>query len=259
MEPDEAVSGEPGHYVGVVYQGTDVQGELRRRSERGGCVPDRWGISVAVATASTESWTAAPFVPRSRRIGQLAEASLRCTGCPLFRDATQTVFGDGKRSARLILVGEQPGDREDLAGEPFVGPAGGMLWKCVDDAGIDRADVYVTNAVKHFKHEVRGKRRIHQRPTAAEIDACHPWLDAELDAVAAPVVVALGATAVRSLLGRSAGIAANRGKPLPLGDGDRAVFVTFHPSAVLRGDERAAAIRADIVEDLRVAARHGMS
>jgi uracil-DNA glycosylase family protein len=206
-------------------------------------------------TASTGNWTAAPFIPRSRQLGPLAEASRSCTGCPLFRDATQTVFGDGRRSARMMLVGEQPGDREDVDGEPFVGPAGRMLWKCLDAAGIDRADVYVTNAVKHFKHEVRGKRRIHQRPTTAEIDACHPWLDAELQAVNAPVIVALGATAARSLLGRAAGIAANRGNPLPLGD--RAVFVTYHPSAVLRGDERAAAIRADIIDDLRAARAAG--
>ena len=182
---------------------------------------------------------------------QLEEAARQCTGCPLYRDAIQTVFGRGPKDASMILVGEQPGDREDVEGEPFVGPAGRILWQCVDAAGIDRADVYVTNAVKHFKHELRGKRRIHQRPTTAEINACHPWLDAELDAVASSVVVALGATAARALVGKTLGIAANRGRALALGD--RVVLVTYHPSAVLRGDERADELRKAIVDDLMAA------
>ncbi len=190
-------------------------------------------------------------MPASRQIDALARSARDCTGCPLYRDATQTVFGAGSRSASLILVGEQPGDREDLAGEPFVGPAGRVLDRCLADAGIDRGEVYLTNAVKHFKHEVRGKRRIHQRPTTAEVNACHPWLSAELDAVSARVVIALGATAVRSVLGRFHGIAASRGRSFPI-DG-RAVYVTFHPSAVLRGDERAEEIRAALVEDLQLA------
>jgi uracil-DNA glycosylase len=186
----------------------------------------------------------------------LEDAARQCTGCPLYRDATQTVFGRGPKAASMILVGEQPGDREDVEGEPFVGPAGRILWQCVDAAGIDRADVYVTNAVKHFKHELRGKRRIHQRPTTAEINACHPWLDAELDAVASSVVVALGATAARALLGKSMGIAASRGRPLVLGD--RVALVTYHPSAVLRGDDRADELRAAIVDDL-VSARDAIA
>ncbi len=202
-------------------------------------------------TVETSPWTAAPFVPASHRMPVLEDAARQCTGCPLYRDATQTVFGRGPKAASMILVGEQPGDREDVEGEPFVGPAGRILWQCVDAAGIDRADVYVTNAVKHFKHELRGKRRIHQRPTTAEINACHPWLDAELDAVASSVVVALGATAARALLGKSLGIAASRGRPLALGD--RVVLVTYHPSAVLRGDERADELRAAIVDDLMAA------
>ena len=191
-------------------------------------------------------------MPPSRGLRALAAAAGRCTGCPLYRAATQTVFGEGPRDARLVLVGEQPGDREDLAGEPFVGPAGRVLDECLEAAGVDRSTVYLTNAVKHFKHEPRGKRRIHQRPTTDEINACHPWLAAELDAVRPDVVVALGATAVRSLAGRVLPIAASRGHPIDL-DG-RPMIVTYHPSAVLRGDERAATIRRALVDDLRLAA-----
>jgi uracil-DNA glycosylase family protein len=165
---------------------------------------------------------------------------------------THTVFGDGQRDARIVLVGEQPGDREDLAGKPFVGPAGRVLDQCLEAAGVDRSSVYLTNAVKHFKHEQRGKRRIHQRPTTSEIEACNPWLAAELDLVDPAVVVALGATAARSLSGRTVPIGRNRGQPIVL-DG-RPMIVTYHPSAVLRGDERASAIRAALVDDLRLAA-----
>ena len=161
------------------------------------------------------------------------------------------MFGDGHRNAGIVLVGEQPGDREDLAGEPFVGPAGRVLDECLAAAGVDRSSVYLTNAVKHFKHEQRGKRRIHQRPTTSEIDACKPWLTAELDLVNPAVVVALGATAARSLSGRTVPIGRNRGQPIDL-DG-RPMIVTYHPSAVLRGDEHAAAIRAALVDDIRVA------
>lgn len=196
-------------------------------------------------------WTAEPFVPSGRGLRTLARAAADCTGCPLFRNATQTVFGDGPRAATLMLVGEQPGDREDLAGEPFVGPAGRVLWACLDEAGIDRSSVYATNAVKHFKHEQRGKRRIHQRPTTEEINACQPWLTAELEAVAARTIVALGATAARALLGRSVGIAASRQTPFTVDH--HTVYVTYHPSAVLRGDERAAELRAALIEDLRTA------
>jgi DNA polymerase len=194
---------------------------------------------------------AQPYVPTSRSITTLARAANGCKGCPLFADATQAVFGEGSRNAALILVGEQPGDHEDREGHPLVGPAGRVLWACVAEAGIERSEVYATNAVKHFKHEDRGKRRIHQRPTAEEIDACHPWLAAELNALKGQVVVALGATAVRGLLGRPLAIAANRSKRIGLGE--RAVVVTYHPSAVLRSDERASEIRAALVEDLRIA------
>ena len=204
------------------------------------------------ATATPRPWTATPFVPATRSLRVLTAAASHCAGCPLYRAATQTVFGDGPRDARVVLVGEQPGDREDVTGEPFVGPAGRVLDQCLEDAGIDRETVYLTNAVKHFKHEQRGKRRIHQRPTTEEINACSPWLTAELDVVRPAVVVALGATAARSLSGRSVPIGSSRGRPIQVGG--RPMIVTFHPSAVLRGDERAATIRAALVEDLRLAA-----
>ena len=201
--------------------------------------------------AGVDQTGAAPYVPDTDDLVALARAANGCEGCPLFADATRAVFGEGAPDAPLVLVGEQPGDQEDLQGHPFVGPAGRVLWACLEEAGVPRDAVFVTNAVKHFKHETRGKRRIHQRPTADEIDACHPWLAAELAVLDPAVVVALGATAVRGLLGRPLSIAANRGTPIGLGD--RMVVVTYHPSAVLRGEERAAAIRSALVEDLRAA------
>jgi DNA polymerase len=195
---------------------------------------------------------AEPFVPASRRLSVLADAAAVCRGCPLYRDTTQTVFGEGRRDAPLILVGEQPGDREDMQGHPFVGPAGHVLWRCIEEAGIERSRVYATNAVKHFKHEVRGKRRLHKRPNTAEVEACHPWLRAELAAVRGRVIVALGAVAARSLVGKPVPIATSRGKPFEL-DGGRVVHVAYHPSAVLRADDAAAEIRAALVTDLRAA------
>jgi uracil-DNA glycosylase family protein len=199
-----------------------------------------------------EAWSAAPFVPDTRRLPDLDAAAQGCTGCPLYADTTQTVFGEGRAGATLVLVGEQPGDQEDRQGHPFVGPAGAVLWRCVEAAGIDRSTLYVTNAVKHFKHERSGQRRLHKKPTTAEVTACHPWLTAELDAVKARVVVALGATAARSVLGRTIGINASRGRPIPAGD--RTAFVTFHPSAVLRASDDADRIRDALVEDLARAA-----
>ena len=203
---------------------------------------------------NARSGGAEPFVPASRRLQVLAEAAAACRGCPLYRDANQTVFGEGKRDAPLILVGEQPGDREDVQGHPFVGPAGHVLWRCVEQAGIDRTRVFATNAVKHFKHEVRGKRRLHKRPNTAEIEACHPWLQAELEASRGRIIVALGAVAARSLVGKPLPIAKSRGKPFEMADlEDRIVFVTYHPSAVLRADEAAEEIRTALVTDLRAA------
>ena len=192
-------------------------------------------------------------MPSTTDLDALAEAAASCRACPLHRDATQVVFGAGPRRARIMLVGEQPGDREDRDGHPFVGPAGRVLWSCVADAGLDRTDVYTTNAVKHFKHVVRGARRLHKRPVAGEIDACHPWLEAELRAVRPQVVVALGAVAARSLLGHPVAVAANR--TVVHGVGGLDLLVTFHPSAVLRADDQAAEIRAALVDDLATARR----
>jgi DNA polymerase len=206
-----------------------------------------------MAAAPTAPNSATPFVPHTRSIKSLAAAALDCKGCPLFEDTTQTVFGNGSVSAPLILVGEQPGDVEDKRGTPFVGPAGVVLWQCLEEAEIDRGDVYTTNAVKHFKHETRGKRRLHKRPDVHEIEACHPWLEAELSIVSGDVIVALGAVAARSLLGRSIPVSANRGRQFDVGG--TATLVTYHPSAVLRSAERAAEVRAALIADLRAAHR----
>src|SRR4051812_22184080 len=183
----------------------------------------------------TES-TAAPFVPPSRSLRTLSAAAHECRGCDLYKRATQVVFGAGPKSARVMFVGEQPGDQEDRRGEPFVGPAGAMLDKALEDAGIPRADVYVTNAVKHFKWEPRGKRRIHKKPRASEIKACRPWLEAELRAVKPQVVVCLGATAAQSMLGAQFKLMQNRGKVVVSPLAER-VVATIHPSAVLRAPD----------------------
>jgi DNA polymerase len=202
--------------------------------------------------ATMEGWTAAPFVPDTDSLAELQKAAAHCTGCPLFHDTTQTVFGEGPASASLCLVGEQPGDQEDRIGHPFVGPAGGVLSSCLTEAGVDAADVYVTNAVKHFKHEQRGKRRLHKKPGTAEVTACHPWLAAEFAVVRPAVIVALGATAARAVLGRTVGIVANRGRTFEAAG--RPVVVTYHPSAVLRAIDDADEIREALVADIRRAA-----
>jgi DNA polymerase len=194
---------------------------------------------------------AEPFVPATTSIPALSGAAQQCRGCDLYRDTTQAVFGEGLKRSRLMLVGEQPGDQEDRQGHPFVGPAGRVLWRCLEASGIDRSDVYVTNAVKHFKHETRGKRRLHKRPSNAEIEACHPWLEAELRVVRPGAIVALGATAARAVLGRQTSIGSNRGRPLER-DGIT-VLVTYHPSAALRDREAARQIRDAITEDLAAA------
>src|SRR3954465_1255213 len=180
--------------------------------------------------------TAAPFVPPSRELRVLAKASQSCRGCDLYKLGTQTVFGEGHSRAKVMFVGEQPGDREDLAGKPFVGPAGKLLDRALEEAGIDRGDVYVTNAVKHFKWEPRGKRRIHKKPNAIEIHACRPWLDAELEAVKPEAIVCLGATAAQALLGRDFRLTKHRGEavPSPLA---ALVTATVHPSAPLRAPD----------------------
>lgn len=170
------------------------------------------------------------------------EAVQACQRCPLYKHATQAVFGEGSRSAEVMFVGEQPGDQEDLAGRPFVGPAGKVFDAAIEQAGIERSRVYVTNAVKHFKFVPRGKKRLHQRPNAGEVAACRFWLDLERKFVAPRIIVALGATAAQSLLGKSVTIAKVRGAPIELEDGT-ALFVTVHPSYLLRMPDRELAKR----------------
>jgi DNA polymerase len=188
-------------------------------------------------------------------IEALREEASDCRACPLWKGATQTVFGEGPPTAQAILVGEQPGDKEDLAGKPFVGPAGQMLDRALEEAGIDRAKVYVTNAVKHFKFVPRGKIRLHQKPSTPEIRACRPWYERELAAIKPDLVVAMGATAAQSVFGKITPINKNRGRLIDLGDGTRAL-VTVHPSYLLRlPDEEAKALEyRRFVDDLKIAA-----
>jgi len=191
-----------------------------------------------------------------RSLSALAKAEAECTRCPLYKHAAQVVPGEGRVAARLMLIGEQPGDKEDLAGKPFVGPAGGILNRALADAGIERSDVFVTNAVKHFKFEQRGKRRLHKRPNAYEIERCQWWLDRERAIVRPAAIVALGATAARSLFGRVVTISKMRGEDHRLGDGTL-TFVTIHPSFLLRIEDEADKAREyrNFVADLRRAAR----
>jgi uracil-DNA glycosylase len=206
--------------------------------------------------AEPEPNDATPFLPDRHSLKALREAAADCRGCHLWRPATQTVFGDGRRASRVMLVGEQPGDREDRAGRPFVGPAGRELDRGLEAAGIDRAETYVTNVVKHFKFEERGRRRIHQTPKRFEIDACRPWLDAELEVVKPEALVLLGATAAKALLGSSFRVTKHRGELL---DCELAPLVaaTIHPSAILRApdDEARQGEREAFATDLRVIAR----
>lgn len=189
-------------------------------------------------------------------LNALREDAAHCTRCPLYRRATQTVFGEGPARARFVLVGEQPGDAEDIAGKPFVGPAGQILDRALDDAGIDRKTVYVTNAVKHFKFVPRGKRRIHSKPNASEIKACHPWLAGELAAIEPDFVVALGATAAQSLWGKAVAVTKLRGRELAWADGRRGL-ATVHPSYLLRIPDAASKAREHkkFVADLKLAAK----
>jgi DNA polymerase len=209
---------------------------------------------------------AQPFVPASSQLRVLAAAAEGCQGCDLYARATQVVFGAGKRTARVMMIGEQPGDIEDRQGEPFVGPAGGVLDRALAEAGLDRRALYLTNAVKHFrwKSTARSSRRIHEKPSASQMTACQPWLAAELTAVRPRVVVTLGATAAASLFGSSFRLSAHRGEQLqwPPVDGPfahsrariEAVIATIHPSAVLRASsEDRAATYQRLVEDLRLA------
>jgi uracil-DNA glycosylase len=200
--------------------------------------------------------TAAPLVPETRSLEELREAAAGCRACDLWKTGTQTVFGEGLQKSEIVFVGEQPGDKEDLAGRPFVGPAGGVLDEALAAAGIDRSLAYVTNAVKHFKWVARGKRRIHQKPNAIELAACRPWLDAELAVLQPKVLVALGATAAQALLGRQFRVTKQRGVPV---ESDLAphVLATVHPSSILRQetDEDRAAAMQDLIADLKVVAK----
>ena len=206
--------------------------------------------------------SAAPFVPEERSLPVLSAAVQKCRGCDLYRNATQAVFGELEvGSARqpkvdLMLIGEQPGDSEDKEGHPFVGPAGKLLDKCLEEAGIDRRRVYVTNAVKHFKWEPRGKRRIHKKPCLREIHACRPWLDAEMETVRPKVIVCLGATAAQALLGSGFKVTQAHGQ-VQHAEGLPPVVATWHPSAILRAptDEDRHSLMRTLTEDLRAAAK----
>jgi len=212
--------------------------------------------------------TAEPYVPDTKDLDELRQGARACHGCDLYKDAIQTVFGEGPPDARVVMVGEQPGDIEDRRGEPFVGPAGKVLDRAITESGLDRSATYVTNAVKHFKHRpaAPGKRRIHQTPDRVEIMACRPWLLAEFAQVAPRVVIALGATAAQALLGPSFRVTRQRGELLPWPEsayhaedfaqpgGSARILATLHPSAILRSDDRDTAYKG-LVADLAVAAQ----
>lgn len=195
--------------------------------------------------------------PHPKTVEQLQQSAETCRGCDLYKDATQTVFGEGEEHSRLMLIGEQPGDQEDIQGRPFVGPAGKLLQRALDEAGIDRRRVYVTNAVKHFRFTMRGKRRLHEKPNAGQIKACRPWLDAEIEVVAPKMLVLLGATAAQSVIGPGFLVSKQRGEVVQTSFGVPAV-ATVHPSSILRAaddNSREAAMTA-FIADLRVAARN---
>ena len=205
--------------------------------------------------------TAAPLIPPRPTIGKLQKAARDCRACPLWKTGTQTVFGDGSRKAKVVFVGEQPGNDEDLAGMPFVGPAGKLLNKALVEAGIDRGQVYVTNAVKHFKWEEKGKRRIHKKPNAREIAACRPWLEAELQVLKPKVLVCLGATAAQALIAKDFKVSQQRGKWIPSLLAPN-VMATMHPSSILRAPDDASRHREmkKFILDLKAVAKvtHGL-
>jgi DNA polymerase len=199
-----------------------------------------------------EIQTAAPLIPPRPTLSKLRDVAAECKACHLWKLGTQTVFGEGKSKALILFVGEQPGDKEDLAGRPFVGPAGALLDEALEEAGIDRAKVYVTNVVKHFKWEPRGKRRIHKKPNGLEITACRPWLDAEIDVIQPRAIICLGATAAQALLGPKFRVTVQRGQFVasPLAD---YVTATVHPSSILRAptDEARRTEKARFIDDLK--------
>ena len=195
--------------------------------------------------------------PKAKNVEELREAAASCHGCDLYRDATQTVFGEGAERSRLMLIGEQPGDQEDLQGRPFVGPAGRLLEKALGEAGIDRRRVYVTNAVKHFRFTMRGKRRLHEKPNATQVRACRPWLESEIEVVRPGMLVLLGATAAQSVMGPDFRVSKQRGEVMQSSFGIP-TLATVHPSSILRAtdaESREAALQS-LIDDLRVAAGH---
>ena len=201
--------------------------------------------------------SAAEFIPHMASLAVLREAVNNCRGCPIYCNATQGVFGEGPKGATVMFVGEQPGDQEDKAGKPFVGPAGAILNKAMDQAGIPRDEVYVTNAVKHFKWEPRGTRRLHSKPSAREVAACRPWLETEINLIQPELVVCLGATAAQSLLGPSFRITKQRGQMITDTKWAPAVTATYHPSALLRAPDEASREKAyaEFLDDLKKVAR----
>lgn len=212
---------------------------------------------LSMSRTNRESQSALVLLPENRSLPSLRRAIQGCKGCDLFRKGTQAVFGEGKVDSDVMLLGEQPGDKEDLAGKPFVGPAGRLLDLCLEDAGIDRNKAYVTNVVKHFKWEPRGKIRIHKKPNSQEIAACRPWFDAEMQTVGPKLIICLGATAAQSLLGRTFRVTQHRGEVfskayLP------PILVTIHPSSILRArdDGSRKRERQDFVADLKRAAQY---
>lgn len=197
--------------------------------------------------------SAAPWVPATHSLTKLRASAPGCQGCDLYRHATQVVFGEGPKDAKVVMVGEQPGDEEDRKGHPFVGPSGRLLSRAMHETGLDREKIYVTNAVKHFKFVERGKRRIHSKPNAVEISACRPWLEAELTAIGPELVVCLGATAAQSLMGRDFRITAQRGKFFPH-QWAKEIVATVHPSAILRVPDRFEEEYKLFIHDLQVIA-----
>jgi uracil-DNA glycosylase len=196
------------------------------------------------------------FLPKQHDLGSLRDAAESCRGCDLWENATQTVFGEGATKATMMFIGEQPGDKEDIEGKPFVGPAGRILDEALQEAGIERSRVYVTNAVKHFRWVQRGKRRLHEKPNSQQVRACRPWLEAEVETVKPHLLVLMGATAAQSLLGPSFRVTQHRGKVIPTPLGISAV-ATVHPSSILRApdDKARAEAMAEFITDLRSAAK----
>lgn len=209
--------------------------------------------AASITNSDGDVWMPAP-VPDSKSLSKIAAAARQCEACPLYKNATQTVFGEGPKRASIMMIGEQPGDYEDVAGKPFVGPAGKVLDRALEEAGIDRSEVYVTNAVKHFKWEPRGRRRIHQKPSSRDLAACRPWMEAELRLVEPKLVVCLGSTAGQAFFGPSFRVTKERGKVLhsPLA---KKVVATVHPSSLLRQPDEESREREykNFISDLRVA------